>query len=268
MQIDDMKPSDYFAHPAISRSQLVDLQRSPLHYWSKHVDPNRIAVPLDTPALRFGTAVHTAVLEPERFAAEYSVGPQVSSKASKTWRDAAAATDCILLTPDEDHAIKSICASLKQHEAANKALFAAPGKNEVTFIGPDKSGLELKCRADRITEGWVIDLKTTQDASTNAFAKSCANFGYHIQAAFYMRVIRNTTGHDPLGFAFVAVEKEPPYAVQVFKASKEMLDFGAKQVDALLEQLAELSVNYKPSTPWPSYSTAAVELDLPAWAMR
>lgn len=268
MQLTDMPPGEYFAHPAISRSQLADLQRSPLHYWAKHVDPNRITVPLDSPALRFGTAVHTAVLEPERFEEVYAIGPQVASKASKAWKDALAQTDRTLLTPDEAHAIDGIRRSLSGHRAASRALTGQAGQNEVTFISPDRCGLDLKCRADRISEGWVIDLKTTQDASANAFAKSCANFGYHIQAAFYTRVIGTCMGMKPKGFAFVAVEKEPPYAVQVFKASQEMLDYGARQVDDLLEQLAELSLNYAPEKPWPSYTQEAVELSLPAWAMR
>ena len=36
----------------------------------------------------------------------------------------------------------------------------------------------------------VIDVKTTSDASPEGFGKSSWNLGYHVQAAFYRRVIR------------------------------------------------------------------------------
>lgn len=265
----DLSPSDYHNHPAISRSQLKDLQRSPLHYWSRHVDPNRISVQMDTPALRFGTAVHMAALEPDRFGDCYVEGPMVA-RATKTWKEAQAATPKTLLPVDEMRAIAAICGSIMAHPAACRAIYDAPGHNEATFIATDKATkLDLKCRADRITDsGYIIDLKTTADASASSFAKSVANFGYHTQAAFYMRVVEQATGTRPKGFIFVAVEKEPPFAVQVFTSSEQLIAAGDRQVDALLPQLAGLLESYPADKPWPSYSQQSVILDLPAWADR
>ena len=263
----DMPFQRYRDTDAISQSQLKWLQKSPLHYWSRFIDPARIEVPLDTPALRFGTATHTAVLEPDRFQADYALGPQ-ATKSSKAWKDAVAATDKILLTPDEYAAIQGMSVSLLQHDAARKALFDKAGKNEQSFFFQLNSGLKLKCRADRIlSNGIIVDLKTTADASASAFSKSCANFGYHIQAAFYIKVIELVTGVEPKGFAFVAVEKEPPYAVQVFKASDAMICYGMEKVNELLNDL-RLLYEIPGEGPWPSYSAKAVELDLPTWATR
>lgn len=252
---------------AISQSQLKWLQKSPLHYWSKFVDPARIDVPLDTPALRFGTAVHTAILEPDRFQQEYVLGPQ-AAKSTKAWKEAVAATDKALLTPDEYAAIQGMSVSLLQHTAASKALFKSAGKNELSFFFELNNGLRVKCRVDRmLSSGYIVDLKTTADASANAFSKSCANFGYHIQAAFYIKVVELVTGKEPKGFAFVAVEKEPPYAVQVFKASTAMILHGMERVEQLLADLKMLH-EIPGEGPWPSYSQRLVELDLPSWATR
>lgn len=236
--------------------------RSPLHYWAKHVDPNRIEATVDSPALRFGTAAHMAILEEQRFREAYHLGPQIS-RNSKIWKDAAKACTGLLLPPDEYQALMGIRASLKSHPSASKALFIGDGFNEATFIANN-----LKCRADRITDkGLLIDLKTTQDASASAFSKSVANFNYHIQAAFYLHVVEMATGTRPKGFAFVAVEKTPPYACQVFMASDSMIAEGLNQVYHLLELKGKLEADYG-TDPWPSYSDSPVSLDLPRWAIK
>ena len=218
--------------------------------------------------MRLGTAVHTAVLEPARFTECYAEGPMVS-RATKVWKDAAKATKATLLPPDEFRLISGIVSSLQNHDAASKALFRGEGENEATFITRDAtSGIDIKCRADRVTaSGFIVDLKTTQDASASAFAKSVANFNYHLQAAFYMRCIEQATGTIPKGFVFVAVEKEPPYACQVFLADEEMLNFGTKKVDLLLKQLRQLTEEFG-TKPWPSYSQQVQPLSLPEWATR
>jgi exodeoxyribonuclease VIII len=259
---------DYRNRPEISRSDLGHLLRSPRHYWSKKIDPARIETSYETPAMRLGTAVHMAALEPDRFSSGYGEGPMVS-RSTKVWKEAQAATKATLLPPDEFRLIAGIVKSLQDHDAASKALFRGNGSNEATFITKDAaSGIGIKCRADRVTSGgFVVDLKTTQDASARAFGKSVVNFNYHLQAAFYMRCIEAATGTIPKGFVFVAVEKEPPYACQVFLADDEMLSIGAKKIDALLLQLRSLTEEFG-TTPWPSYSQQVQPLSLPEWALR
>ncbi len=259
---------DYRSRPEISRSDLGHLLRSPKHYWSKKVDPARIETSYETPAMRLGTAVHMAALEPDRFGQVYGEGPMVS-RSTKVWKEAQAATKAKLLPPDEFRLITGIVRSLHDHDAASKALFRGKGENEATFITKDiPSGIDLKCRADRVTStGFLIDLKTTQDASARAFGKSVVNFNYHLQAAFYMRCVEEATGTCPMGFVFVAVEKEPPYACQVFLADDEMLNIGTKKVDDLLSQLRSFTEKFGTS-PWPSYSQQVQKLSLPEWALR
>lgn len=262
-----MPSTVYRNHPAISRSQLSDLNKSPLHYWARHVDPDRIVADKYSPALKFGTAVHMAVLEPALFMQTYAEGP-MATRSTKIWKDAAAASNHVLLPPDEYRAIQAIVKSLSSHPFASKALFKCQGQNEATFIAEDRSGVNIKCRADRVTDSdWVIDLKTTQDASTNAFMKSVYNFRYHVQAAFYLRCIEQATGVKPKGFIIVAVEKEPPYAAQAFHCDDEMIAEGEKEVDMLLKQLSTLHRVYG-TDPWPSYSEELTSLSLPEWAFK
>lgn len=266
MATHELTNEQYHAHPAISRSALSYIARSPRHYWARYVDPE--AKPeAPTPAMQFGTAVHTAVLEPELFVENYDVGPS-ASKLTKAWKEAAAACEAegkSLVTQEEFDLIEGIRHSLWLHPSARRAL-ESPGSNEATYIAKcPVSKLQLKARADRITDsGWVVDLKTTQDASAPEFARSVAKFGYHLQAAFYLHVIEAATGKRPKGFLFVAVEKARPFAVQVFRASSLMLEQGTKEMFQHLDTLAHCLKEDQ----WPSYSDGLVDLDLPAWARR
>lgn len=49
-----------------------DLQVSPLRYWARHIDPDRVSD--ETPAKRVGSALHCAVLEPNQFDSRYVRG--------------------------------------------------------------------------------------------------------------------------------------------------------------------------------------------------
>lgn len=58
----------YHNHPAVGHSGLVRIMRSPAHYQDYVTNPFE-----PTPAMRLGTAVHAALLEPEAFAEQYTV---------------------------------------------------------------------------------------------------------------------------------------------------------------------------------------------------
>lgn len=66
-----MTKGEYFASPGLSHSAIKDLMVSPLRFWYRHIDPNRIPEE-PTPEMIFGNAVHAAVLEPETFESRYA----------------------------------------------------------------------------------------------------------------------------------------------------------------------------------------------------
>lgn len=214
--------------------------------------------------------MHAAVLEPDVFEDTYAEAPNLprTTKAGKEAWAAAAEGGKDLLTTDELSQIAAIRAALLAHPAAAQAL-SVPGLNEATYITTDPgTGIEIKCRPDRITEsGWMVDLKTTRDASSSAFAKSIANFGYHVQAAFYMHCL-DILGERPKGFIIVAVEKDPPHAVQVFRISASAIQHGTREMFRCLDTLSFCELTYPPSQPWPAYNQEVVDLDLPLWAVK
>jgi exodeoxyribonuclease VIII len=261
---DQLTNEEYHAHPAISRSALSLIKKSPLHYRT-YIDRTEPAEP--TPAMRFGTAVHAAVLEPHLFDQQYTLAPDFS-RATKAGKEAwARATEQgkELLVHNEWEAIQGIRNSLYAHPAANQCL-SAPGINEATYMAKDpQTGLQLKCRPDRLTfSGWCIDLKTTQDASAPEFARSIAKFDYHVQAAFYLHVIEAATGTRPKGFIFMAVEKTAPYAVHMLRLAEVSIQQGTREMISHLRTLHSCIESFT----WPGYSDQVEDVTLPSWAVK
>jgi exodeoxyribonuclease VIII len=269
-QHDELSNADYHAHSALSRSALLSFSQSPAHFWQRYLSSQNIAK-APTPAMLFGSALHSFVLEPDRYNLDYLELPGGSraSTAARVIQEKAAAEQSTVLPHGTTAKCHAMSKALMGHKAASKALTTA-GQNEVSFFATcPKTDLEVKCRADRLTnKGWVIDLKTTICAAPDAFARTIANYQYHIQAGFYLDVIEWATGHRPKGFLFVCIEKEAPYAVSVFRASDAMIQAGSKKAQELLHGLADHFLRFGPEKPWPAYGESITELDLPAWARQ
>ena len=70
------------------------------------------------------------------------------------------------------------------------------------------------------------------------------------------------TGKQHSEFIFLAVEKEPPYAVAVYEATHEMLHTAQKQIAPLLDVYAECLK----TDVWPGYKDELQQIQLPRWA--
>lgn len=243
-----MTAEAYHAEDAVSASLLK--RRTPAH----------ALVPTETtPAMELGTATHAAILEPEKFNAEYSVlDADLRTKEGKARRDELIASGQKILKPDEWSQIEGMATSVHQHPEANALL--AWGIAELSMFWTDpETGLRCKCRPDwAVDQTMLVDVKTCQDASPAGFARAVVNFGYHIQAAHYMA----GTGADR--FVFIAVESKPPYAVGVYELDALALDEGWRKRQAAIHRWNEC----KQTGVYRAYSDSIVTLSLPAWAIQ
>ena len=260
-----MNNTEYHAHPAVSKSHLDQVARSPLHYWSRYVAEDRV-VPDPAPAMMLGTALHARVLEPELFAAEYAQAPAVDrrTKAGKdAWAEAEAEGKTLLSAADWAQ-IDGMAAAIESHRGASKLLGEPGSLAEASMFWTDPiTGTECKCRPDLLCDsGWVVDLKTTDDASPASFAKSAWNFRYHVQASWYLDGVREAYRMTAKGFVFIAVEKRPPYAVAIYAADAEMIAAGWREARRCLDLIAECRATGK----WPGYGDTVQMLSLPKWA--
>lgn len=139
---------------------------------------------------------------------------------------------------------------------------------EQSYFAYDERGTLRRGRMDGISaDGSVIfDVKTTLDVSPEAFGRTIADRRYHVQAAYYLDLIRLIEGDAaPKYFAFIAVQKSRPYDVGVYFLTDEQIHLGRLLYTRdllLLEQC--LQRNY-----WPGVTGGEVmPAQLPEWEMR
>ena len=220
-----------------------------------------------TEAMRIGAAVHTCILEPDLFGKLYLRGIEGDgrTKAIREAREQLAAEhpNAAILRPADFDMCLAIRESVALHPHTAHLL---EGERETSAVWlDDATGVLCRGRFDDIARGIgaITDLKTTKDASPFRFPQLIYQYGYHIQAAMYLRGAK-ALGIEADTFAIVAVEKEPPYAVAVYQLAGAAIYDGERELQPLLERWAECEA----SGVWPGYSPDVVQLDLPSWAPK
>lgn len=260
--VENLPNADYHASSAISKSGLDKIARSPAHYRTYREGEDE-----ETDALIFGSAFHDYILLPQVFQTAYTVlsddfNPR--TKAGKEQMAGIAAAGQTVLKAQWLKDIKGMAASVAAHPKAAALLGAGKSETSIFWTDPD-TGIECRCRPDHIhTSGILVDLKSTLDAAPAAFAKTCANYRYHVQDAFYSEGYYRATGQWPRGFVFIAVEKTAPYAVACYSLDDDAKAYGHELFRRDLETLLEAEKSQK----WTAYSQEIETLSLPAWAYR
>ena len=256
---------EYHTGPGLSSSDMKKLLRSPLHDLTAKLAPRE-----ESPAMRLGTATHCAILEPERFAAEYIQAPDLDkrTKAGKAAWAELEATGKSILSSDEYSKAVEMGEAVRSHPLAGKLFSGGVAEQSIYWEQPvGFSAILCKCRPDYVKPlngGHVIvDLKTTRDAREHQFQKQAFwDLGYHISAAHYMTGFEAATGERPSGFIFVAVENEPPYAVNIFRAGEDFIASGQEKAEETYSIYAECVANNE----WPGYPAIIQDLWLPRGA--
>lgn len=258
---------DYHRLNCASNSRLSKLLRSPAHLKAYLDEPQD-----DTSALIMGRAAHSAILEPDLFAKLYgrSSGADRRTKAGKQeWDDLLAQFgDGYVLKSDDYDASLRMRDAVRSHASAGK-LLGGDGETEFTIVwGRDVGDGEFvrcKARLDKFSPvlagGVIVDVKTTKDASPREFERSIFTYGYARQAALYLDAARSA-GIDAEHFVIVAVEKEPPFAVAVYRLTDGVIEAGREQVTELLKTYAMCEALQA----WPAYGEDVKDIAIPTWA--
>lgn len=273
--------ADYLAMDAVSASALEIFRRSPLQYRHAKANP-----PEPTPALVRGTALHMAVLEPERFAGAYvTIGQCEGTKkngercqyAGSVWRGGASycgrhdpapdAPMAVTVLPEADmRDVEGMRDAILGHPRAS-TLFEGKGGVEITGVFEDpETGVLCRFRPDRLVEraGMLVDIKTTRDAAPWAFPGDAERRGYFRKLAFYRRGLR-ALGWPYQATAIVAVESHAPYDLICYLIDETALDSAEREVVRLLRQYRQC---HETDT-WPGYQTGEdgfATLARPGWA--
>jgi len=248
--------ADYHADPAISASHLHAVAASPYHYWSRFLAPDR-PPSVQTAAMKLGSLTHCAVLEPdELLAGRYGIAPDRRTNAGKAVAAEMEAAGIEAVTAPEMEQALAMAASVRSHQAA--AALLRDGKAEQSFWWDDiQTGLRCKCRPDWYNGTTIVDLKTTTDASPKGFAKSVAQWRYHVQQNHYL------AGTFAERFVFIAVEKQYPFCVGVYELDETAALHGEAERRNNLQTIADC----RAIAEWPGYGNTIQPLSLPNWAL-
>ena len=251
----------YHAHPAISKSGLDLIARSPAHF--KYAEPRE-----ETPQMRIGTATHAAILEPARFRKDYLVIENATDRRCKAWNAAAKEYDTgsegdpFLLTAPEGKRIRTMATAVRRtHDIG--ALLEMDGKSEVSIFATDpETGLAVRIRVDWLVESAprAMDLKTTEDLRNEKFARSVADYRYHAQQAFYQDVFFWATG-ERLRWDFGVVESSVPHVSKLLSLPDDVVEYGRMLYRRDLETYARCLDRNE----WPGPEPEITTLITPPW---
>jgi exodeoxyribonuclease VIII len=249
---------DYHSSPGVSRSMLMLMEQSPLHYWHQYINPDFIK-PEPTEPMVFGSAVHTAVLEPHQFHDQYyaldKIDRRTTAGKAQYAKAMAESAGKQLLSCEQYDAIKQINTTIHNNAEARQLIDYGKIERSIYWQDPD-TGLLCKCRPDIWHDDMIIDLKTAKDATFRAFRNETFSRGYHIQAGMIQEALRHACNKEMYNFVYLTIEKTPPYAIAIFILDEEVIEHGVQEFKRLLQRLKHC----KDANIWPSYETRTLTL--------
>lgn len=255
-------PSDLYHADKASLSSsgartLVNL--TPAEYIAQRDEP-----PNPKPQYDFGHAAHLMVLgEGARLvcvdAADWRTNAAKEAR-EKAWEHGKAP----LLKTQIDVA-QRMAGKVFEHRIAAKLLEIGAAELSGYWHDAD-TGMRLRFRPDWIPETGsgrpiIVDYKTAASANPKRFAKSCADYGYHQQAAWYIDGLAETTSVEDAAFILICQMKDPPFLVSVVQLEAEDIERGRRQNRAAIELYAKCSE----ANHWPGYDNLYT-IALPGWA--
>jgi PDDEXK-like domain of unknown function (DUF3799) len=241
-------------------------------WWDSCFNPARVRE--EARHFDFGTAVHLAALEADELRERIYVidSDNYRTKAAQEARDLAYRDGLIPLLAGEDAMLSGIRLALERSDAAE--LLFGDGRSEVSYSW-EWSSVPCKARVDRIAGGHLIDLKTANSASPQAFQRAIVDYGHHLRAAWYVSgwnaggdlselakladEMDSVVGPDTVNrycdfmdYRFVVVAKRAPHLVSIFRIEEQALEWGRRLVRKALREFRQ----YMETGVWPGYCPA------------
>ena len=243
----------------VSNSRLQKMLKSPFHFFS----PSRFE---ETRAMQIGSAIHAKVLEPELFAIDYMMLPEIEDRRKPEYRSAKDVYgEAHVFVGNECANIDAMFNAIYGNDDAAE-LLKSDGWCELSgFATCPRTGLKLKIRFDkRLKDGRAIDLKKTQSVHDRDLSNSITNYGYHIQEAFYTYVDSLICGKELESFEFIFAEEKYPNEVKVGALDDISRAIGKQE----MEKLLDLVVHYSNNQHKPTNNNPRTIFSVAEWKLR
>ena len=262
----DMSNDDYHYGPGVSKSGLDWIAKCPALYRAKYI--TRELKDKETAAKAVGKATHLAVFQPEIFATEVAVAPEINRRTNAGKEEYAAflheSAGKTIITQAEHDQVRYIADSVRRHPIAANVL--KEGQAETSIFSTDqKTGELVKVRPDWMHQELLVDLKSILNASPDYFSREMWNRRYYVQSPFYLDVANQEYGGRFSNFLFICAEKEPPFLVEVYLIDQASIQAGRDEYRRCLDIYHECKTSGK----WPCYNGGKIkEIGLPVWALN
>jgi len=192
--------------------------------------------------------------------------PDYKKKVAQDARDKAYADGKTPVLPHQMLAAERMVKVCDAHTYAGPLFHR--GYAEVSLYHNDPAGVRLRGRPDWLTlvdeRLWCVDFKTSTTANPSELVRKFWQFGYYMQAAWYLDLLIALEISDQPAFIFIVQEKEPPYLVTPVEYDAEAIAEGRRQ-----NRLAINLYNHcRLVDEWPGYTEGIVPLRLPPWAFH
>lgn len=259
----ELSNDDYHKDKAIGSSGLKAFKEIPALYEWQYLLGNKSS---GTSTMELGSAMHSFLLEPGLFCKEYRVST-LNNRRGNAWKDFVAECEADNKKPilQQDYeALKNMRESLFKNSLCAKILDAY-GEYECSFFHKDEAtGLMTKSRPDKISQGIMIDLKTTEvSLGASSYSRTAYNLDRQLQAYHHKNVVEKVSGETIDAVWHIVVSTKPPHLSRIFNVPMDWLEMGKDQVEMLLRGIAECEENKH----YPGYNEdEPVDLILPMWA--
>jgi hypothetical protein len=266
---------NYSSDPSVSQSQLKELAKSPRRYEAIYITKTMRIEASD--AMEFGTLVHTMTLQPHEVDREIAVIPvdvltSNGQRRGKAWDAFVEEQVGKILVKQADYDRARQIAERVWDHPFYKLVFDWQQYIEVPIKWVDPT-VEVACKGipDIVCNNeWIIDIKTTSDLTgftqgrDALVSRTIADFGYHIQAAFYLTGASEFYGERKTRFALIVVETKEPYRVYAMEINQAAIAAGEGEMIRLLQE-------YKRRLGEGDWSEEGerclLQVGIPAWAL-
>lgn len=269
----DMPEADYHADPCPEPSLSSTMAKTIIKPGGPALLRWQMTHPrVEKRAFDFGHAAHEKILGRGmgvvEIPAEYLTSSgAVSSKAeAKAWLSAQRDAGLVPLKAEEIAQIGDMAEALLANPLAAELLTQGSGQPEVSmFSVDDTTGQWMRGRLDFLAnQQLIVDYKTSGvPVDADSWTRQSWAYGYHIQAAHYLRMGVQLGCLDPDSeFVFVAQSKTAPYLVSVFRLDDEALQLGYRLVDRALTVWDRCLTTGE----WPGMPQTIQTITVPKWA--
>ena len=260
---------EYRLWPAANYSVLKNFRYTPLHVRQELTDPGE-----STDAMELGSALHMAILEPQRFHGTYMRGAagNLNRKGPREENEQIKFDNpgLTLIRDKEWPKLAAMRDSVLNHPRAAEVL-SSEGFTELAYVWRDPvTDVLCKARVDKLgstRDGWpvVLDAKTFGERggrlTDQAVEAVIHDRQYHIQGAHYLNGL-NTLEPCQRRFVFLFIEKSPPFAVRLVELDLASLELGQRQLARWLKRLKRCEETEN----WPGWGTGFDALGVPHYA--